>query len=86
MAEEQPMEEAKVEVLGPAKGGLMKRTLKELEKLNIKLSDVFSIKDLTLNLSWDQTIRLVNYNAGRSVLNWGHTFEEALEVIGIFLL
>jgi hypothetical protein len=74
------------ESLSPARGGLMKRTLRELQMLEVKLKDVFSVSDVTINLSWDQVIKLVNYNAGRNVLNWDHTFEEALEVIKIFLL
>jgi len=67
-------------------GGLMKRTLKELETLDIKLSDVFTFDTVAINLSWEKAIRLINYNAGKKVLRWDHTFEEALEVIKIFLV
>lgn len=70
----------------PVRGGLMKRTLKELEILDIKLSDVFSLDNVTINLSWGKIIRLVNYNADEEVLRWSNTFEEALEIIKIFLV
>lgn len=80
------VKETKKEIVGPIRGGTMKRTLKELEKLNIDLKDLFSIESLTINLSWDKLIKLVNYNAGKVVLSWEHTFEEALEIIGIFLM
>lgn len=80
------LEEPEKEVVGPARGGLMKRTLKELEKLEIQLSDVFIVGKVGLNLSWTQVIRLVNYNAEKTVLRWEHTFEEALELIQIFLM
>ena len=71
--------------IGPARGGTKKRTLKELEMLGIQLKDLFSVRDLTINLSWSKVIKLVNFNADKEVLNWKHTFEEALEVIEIFL-
>lgn len=74
------------EVIGPARGGLMKRTLKELEALEIYLKDVFSMEGITINLTWNQVIKLVNYNAGKTVLNWDHTFEESLEILKIFLV
>ena len=80
------LEEPEKEVIGPARGGLMKRTLKELEMLEIQLSDVFVVRNVGLNLSWAQVIRLVNYNAEKTVLRWEHTFEEALELIQIFLM
>ena len=73
-------------VIGSPRGGLNKRTLKELEHLKISLKDVFSFGDVSINLSWEKVIRLVNYNAGKQVLRWDHTFEEAIEVIGIFLM
>jgi len=68
------------------RGGLMKRTLKELEMLEINLNDVFSIKDVSINLTWEKVIRLVNYNANKKVIGWEHTFEEAMELINLFLL
>lgn len=71
---------------GPTRGGLMERTLKELELLNIKLSDIFSLENVTINLSWEKIIRLVNYNANEEVLYWSDTFGKALEVIKIFLV
>ena len=70
----------------PVRGGLMKRTLKELEMLDIKLSDIFSLDDVTINLSWGKIIRLVNYNADDEVLYWNDTLEKALEIIKIFLV
>ena len=70
----------------PGRGGLMKRTLKELAKLDIALKDVFSIEGMSINLSWGKVINLVNYNAEKKVLGWNHTFEESLEVIDLFLL
>ncbi len=72
-------------VVGPIHGGLMKRTIKELETLEIPLKDIFEIKGVSINLSWSQIIRLANFNAGKTVLRWDHTFEEALEIIKIFL-
>lgn len=80
------LEEPEKEVVEPARGGLMKRTLKELEKLEIQLSDIFTVGKVGLNLSWTQVIRLINYNAEKTVLRWEHTFEEALELIQIFLM
>lgn len=80
------LEEPEVEIVKPARGGLMKRTLKELESLEIQLKHVFVIKGASLNLSWAQVIRLINYNAEKTVIRWEHTFEEALELIQIFLL
>ena len=71
--------------VGPARGGTMKRTLKQLASLDIQLNDLFSVKNMTINLSWKKLIDLVNFNADKEVLNWKHTFEEALEVIDIFL-
>ena len=71
--------------IGPARGGTMKRTLKELEMLGIELKDLFSVKGMTINLSWSKAIKLINFNADKEVLNWKHTFEEALEIIEIFL-
>lgn len=68
------------------KRGLMQNTLKELEALDIKLADVFTFDTVAINLSWDKIIRLINYNADKKVLRWDHTFEEALEVIKIFLV
>ena len=70
----------------PVRGGLMKRTLKELEMLDVKLSDIFSLDDVTINLSWGKIIRLVNYNADDEVLYWNDTLEKALEIIKIFLV
>ena len=64
----------------------MKRTLKELELLDIKLCDVFSFDDITINLSWGKLINLVNFNADDEVLHWSDTFEKALEIIKIFLV
>ena len=64
----------------------MKRTLKELEMLDVKLSDIFSLDDVTINLSWGKIIRLVNYNADDEVLYWNDTLEKALEIIKIFLV
>lgn len=80
---EEPLKEVSEKA---GRGGLMKRTLKELEMLDIDLRDVFSIKGVTINLTWEKVIKLVNYNAEKKVLNWSHTFEEALELIQIFLL
>ena len=71
--------------IGPPRGGLMKRTLKELEMLGIQFKDVFSKEKMTINLSWTKVICLVNYNAEEDVLGWDHTFTEALQIIGIFL-
>ena len=78
--------EASKEVVVPGRGGLMKRTLKELEMLKINLKDIFLVSGVSFNLGWDQIIRLINYNAEKKVLNWEHTFEEALEMIKLFLL
>ena len=90
-----PKVETKVEVpkeavvppkkVGPARGGTMKRTLKQLTSLNIQLNDLFSVKNMTINLSWEKLIHLVNFNAEKVVLRWDHTFEEALQVIDLFL-
>ena len=66
--------------------GFMKLTLKELETLGIDLKDVFSIKGTTLNFSWEKLIRLINYLADKKVLGYEHTFEEAVNIIGIFLV
>lgn len=71
---------------GPIRGGLMKRTLKELESLDIRMIDIYTFDTIGINLSWDKLIRLVNYNADAKVLRWSNTFEEALEVIKIFLV
>lgn len=71
----------------PKKKGLMNLTLEELEMLKIQLRDIFVIKGgASLNLSWTQIIRVVNYNADKEVLRWDHTFEEAVQVIEIFLM
>lgn len=82
--EVESVSENSVVVVG--RGGLMKRTLKELEMLEVNLNDVFSIKGVSINLTWEKVIRLVNYNANKKVISWGHTFEEAMELINIFLL
>ena len=76
----------KEEIIGPARGGLMKRTLKELQALDINFSDVIAIKNMSINLTWIKMINLINYNAEKKVLHWNHTFEEAIEIINIFLL
>ena len=84
-----PIEKQKEEVpAGPIYGGLMKRTLKELQSLDIQLKDLFSFTNsvITLNLTWEQVIKLCNFNAGKTVLRWDHTFEEAFEIIKIFLM
>lgn len=90
-----PKVETKVEVpkeavvppkkVGPARGGTMKRTLKQLASLDIQLNDLFSVKNMTINLSWIKLIRLINFNADKVVLKWNHTFEETLEIIELFL-
>lgn len=85
IVENKPEEKIKA-IIKPTRGGLMKRTLKELEKLQIHLKDVFSMENITINLSWEKVIRLVNYNAGKKVLHWDHTFEETMEILQIFLL
>ena len=86
------VETAKVDVpqevpkkIVPARGGLMKRTLKELEALGIDFKDLFSVKNFTLNLSWSKLIDLMNFNAEKEVLKWTHTIKETLELIDIFL-
>ena len=73
------------EKIGPKRGGLMKRTLRELETLGIHLKHMFSVDNISINLSWIQVIRAVNYNAENEVLRWDNTFEEALGVIELFL-
>lgn len=84
--EENVFDEKEKKKIVPGRGGLMKRTLKELEMLEIKLSDIFTFGNVGINLSWDKVIRLINYNAGKKVLNYDHTFGEAIEVIKIFLV
>lgn len=84
MNEVKTEEVKKIEVIKNRKT-LMTLTLKELELLEIDLKDVFSIKGTTLNFSWEKLIRLINYLAKKTVLRYDHTFEEAIEVIGIFL-
>ena len=82
------VEEIPVEVpkkIGPPRGGLMKRTLKELESLGIDFKDLFSVKNFTITLSWAKLIDLINFNADEEVLKWTHTFKETLELIDIFL-
>lgn len=74
------------QAVGPIRGGLMKRTLRELQELGIYLKNLISIEDMTLNLTWDQAINLCNFNAAKTVLRWDHTFEEALEIIKLFLV
>jgi len=86
MVENKKTSPKKKSITGPVRGGLMKRTLKELEVLEINLSDVFSMDSITINLSWDKVIKLVNYNADSQVLRWSNTFEEALEIVKIFLM
>jgi len=86
MVETKKIPVKKPEVVGPANGGLMKRTLKELQVLDIQLRDVFAFSKITLNLTWEQVIKLCNFNAGKAVLRWDHTFEEAFEIIKIFLM
>ena len=71
--------------IGPARGGLMERTLKELESLGIDFKDLFSVANMTINLTWDKLIKLVNFNADKEVLNWNHNFKETLVVIELFL-
>ena len=73
-------------VVGPPHGGLPKRTLKELQSMDIHLSDVFSVRNFSLNLTWEKLIRLINFNAEKKVLSWNHTFEETIELISIFLM
>ncbi|KKM77945.1 hypothetical protein LCGC14_1364960 [marine sediment metagenome] len=90
-----PKVETKVEIpkelvetpkkVGPVMGGTLKRTLKELESLDVQLKDLFSVKNMTINLSWIKLIRLINFNADKVVLKWNHTFEETLEIIELFL-
>jgi len=67
------------------KKGLMTNTLKELEVLDIQALSIVSIGDLKLNLSNDQLIKLVNFNAGREVLTWDTMFKDAIELGAPFL-
>lgn len=78
-------EDAPEEVRGPARGGLRKRTLKELEMLGIKLKDVFVMSRISINLEWKQVIDLINFNEGKEIIDWNTTFEKALELINVFL-
>ena len=65
---------------------LMDLTIKEMKDLGIKMSDIFSLKEATINLSWDQVIRVVNYLAGTVILTESSTALQALESMSNFLL
>ncbi len=86
---EKVVEPKPIVIKKPPRGGLPKRTLRELDDLKINLKDAIAFspnKNITLNLSWAQVIRLINFNADDEVLNWNTTFEKAIEIIGIFLM
>lgn len=65
--------------------GLMTNTLKELEKIDIQALSIVTIGEIKLNLTNDQVIKLVNFNAGRIVLTWDSTFEEMMTLGTPFL-
>ena len=65
--------------------GLLDLTIKEMKKLQINLGDLFTLKGATINLSWDQAIRTVNYLAKKEILTKLSTAGEALEAMGNFL-
>ena len=48
-------------------------TLKEMDTLKIQLSDIMSQDGVTLNLTWDKLIKLVNYIAGAHTITWNST-------------
>lgn len=68
------------------KKGLMDLTIKEMKDLGVKMSDIFSLHEATINLSWDQVIRVVNYLAGSIILTEASTAGQALEAMSNFLL
>lgn len=68
------------------RGGLMKRTLLELDKLDINLSDLFNISGMTLNLTWSKLVRLINYNANEEVVSLDSTYKDTLDAIKNFLV
>jgi len=79
-------EEAKEPEIVNTSGGIMDTTLKDLEALEIQLSDVFSIDGLTFNLTWEKVIKYINFKAKRTVLTWDHTLKEASVLLNIFLV
>lgn len=69
----------------PKRGGLGKRTIRELQMLGIQLNDLFEKEGFSIKLGWDKVIKLINYNADAVVLTWDTPFEEAVEIISDFL-
>ena len=67
------------------KKGLMDLTIKEMKDLGIKMSDIFSLQGATINLSWDQVIKVVNYLAGTVILTESSTALQAVESMSNFL-
>lgn len=84
--ENKKKEEIKNQPKKKSHGGLMERTLLELDKLDINLSDLFNISGMTLNLTWPKLVRLINYNANDKVLSLDSTYKETLQAIKNFLV
>lgn len=77
-------ETVKVEVVEKKKG-LMNNTLQELEDLDIQLLKVIQIGEISIALTNDQLIKLINFNAGKDVIGWNTTAERSMEMAGHFL-
>jgi len=62
--------------------------LRELEACGItKLRDMIALEgNANLNLSWNQLIKLVNFNAQEKILSMKSTFGEVLDAIPRFLV
>lgn len=69
-----------------SRGGLMERTLLELDNLDIQLSDLFNVSGTTLNLSWSKLVRLINYNANDEVISLDSKYKDTLQAIKNFLV
>jgi len=67
------------------KKGLMDLTIAEMEELGIKMSDIFSLQGATINLSWQQVIKIVNYLSGTVILTKTSTASQSIEAMSDFL-
>ena len=64
---------------------LMDLTITEMEELDIKMSDIFSLQGATINFTWKQVIKIVNYLAGTIILTKTSTALQSIEAMSNFL-
>ena len=71
------------------KRGLYDLTIREAKELGIRMADLFMVeiegKNITLNLSWDHVIRVVNYLSGAETLTEESTILQAFTAMRSFL-